>query len=103
MTPARFRQIEELYHAAREATAGDRATMLALTDPELRSELESLLATRTGHVFLDAFWLLENAAGNCGFHGHDNDRRCLSSGHTASSASSARAAWAKSFGPSTRD
>ena len=53
MTPERFQQIEELYHAAREATAEERATMLALTDPELRRELESLLAQRTGDEFLE--------------------------------------------------
>jgi serine/threonine protein kinase len=39
MTPERFRQIEELYHAALE----DRA-VLDGADPELRSEVESLLA-----------------------------------------------------------
>ncbi len=44
MTPDRLRQIEELYHAAREATADRRAALLAQADPELRSEVESLLA-----------------------------------------------------------
>jgi serine/threonine protein kinase len=39
MTPERFRQIEELYHAARK----DRA-VLAQADPDLRREVESLLA-----------------------------------------------------------
>jgi Tol biopolymer transport system component len=39
MTPERFRQIEDLYHAARE----DRA-VLAKADPDLRREVESLLA-----------------------------------------------------------
>ncbi len=29
MTPERFQQIEELYHAAREAAAGERAALLA--------------------------------------------------------------------------
>ena len=53
MTPERFRQIEELYHAAREATAEERAALLAQTDPELRREVESLLAQRTGDDFLD--------------------------------------------------
>jgi eukaryotic-like serine/threonine-protein kinase len=48
MTPDRFQQIEELYHAAREKTAGERAALLAQTDPELRREVESLLARRTG-------------------------------------------------------
>ena len=44
MTPERFRQIEELYHAARERTAEERAALLAQVDPELRREVESLLA-----------------------------------------------------------
>src|ERR1700682_896998 len=53
MTPERFRQIEELYHAARERTAEERAALLAQIDPELRSEIESLLAQRTGGEFLE--------------------------------------------------
>jgi tRNA A-37 threonylcarbamoyl transferase component Bud32/tetratricopeptide (TPR) repeat protein len=53
MTPERFRQIEELYHAAREATADERAALLAQTDPELRRELESLFAQRSGDEFLE--------------------------------------------------
>jgi tetratricopeptide (TPR) repeat protein len=44
MTPERFRQIAELYHAAREGTADERAAMLARADPELRREVESLFA-----------------------------------------------------------
>jgi eukaryotic-like serine/threonine-protein kinase len=53
MTPQRFRQIEELYHAAREATPGGRAALLAQTDPELRREVESLFAQRTRDEFLE--------------------------------------------------
>lgn len=33
MSPQRFRQIEELYHAAREASAEGRAALLARVDP----------------------------------------------------------------------
>src|ERR1700722_3114655 len=44
MTPDRLRQIEELYYAAREATPQARPALLAQADPELRSEVESLLA-----------------------------------------------------------
>jgi eukaryotic-like serine/threonine-protein kinase len=68
LIPERFRQIEELYHAAREATAGERAALLARADPELRRELESLFAQRAGDEFLDrpavenASELLEDAA-----------------------------------------
>lgn len=55
MTPERFRQIEELYHAARQKTAEERAVLFAETDPELRREVESLLAqaTRSGGEFLE--------------------------------------------------
>ena len=53
MTPERFRAIEELYHAARQATAAGRAALLARTDPELRRDLESLLAERSGSEFLE--------------------------------------------------
>ncbi|HEV2199809.1 MAG TPA: protein kinase [Bryobacteraceae bacterium] len=47
MTPERFRQIEELYHAAREREPEKRDVFLALVcrgDGELRQEVESLLA-----------------------------------------------------------
>jgi eukaryotic-like serine/threonine-protein kinase len=53
MTPERFRQIDELYHAARECSPDERAALLAQTDPELRLEVESLLAQRSGGEFLD--------------------------------------------------
>src|SRR5712692_42454 len=53
MTPDRFQQIEELYHTAREAAAGERAALLAQTDPELRREVESLLARLPSGNFLD--------------------------------------------------
>ncbi len=53
MTPDRFRQIEELYHAAHEATAEERAALLARTDPELRREVERLLLQPATGEFLD--------------------------------------------------
>ncbi len=53
MTPERFREIEELYHAAREGTAEERAALLARTDSDLRREVELLLAQPTGGEFLD--------------------------------------------------
>lgn len=60
MTPDRFRQVEALYHAAREATADGRAALLLETDPELRRKVESLLSQQTGGEFLDRA-ALENA------------------------------------------
>ena len=69
MTPERFQQIEELYHAAREKTAEQRAALLAHTDPELRRAIEALLVQPTGGGFLDrpaiqnAPELLEHSSG----------------------------------------
>jgi eukaryotic-like serine/threonine-protein kinase len=53
MTPERFQQIEELYHAARWKTAEERAALLAEADPEVRREVESLLAQSGGGEFLE--------------------------------------------------
>lgn len=61
MTPERFQLIEELYHAARERTAEERATLLAEADPEVRREVESLLAQSSDGDFLDRP-AIENAA-----------------------------------------
>ena len=68
MTPERFRQVEALYHAAREAADDERAALLERTDPGLRQEVELLLSGRDGAGFLDrpaiqhAFDLLEDPA-----------------------------------------
>src|SRR5215469_13360788 len=53
MSPERFRRIEELYHAARQATPEERAALLAPIDPELRHEVEQLLSESAGTEFLD--------------------------------------------------
>ena len=53
MTSKHFQQIEELYHAAREKTAEERAALFSQVDPELRREVESLLAQGTGGEFLE--------------------------------------------------
>jgi len=53
MNRERFQQIEELFHAARERTAEERAALLAQADPELRHEVESLLAQADADGFLD--------------------------------------------------
>ena len=102
MSAERFRQIAELYHAAREGTAGERAALLEQADPALRREVESLLAQPDSGelpdrpVIENLPELLEDATvtglawGACRVP-------------TVSKASSARAAWAKSFGRSTRD
>ena len=68
MNSARFRQIEALYHAAREAAADERTALLARADPELRHEVELLLSERERGDFLarpaiqDAIDLLEDSA-----------------------------------------
>ena len=41
------RQIEQLFHAARERSPEERAELLAQADPELRREVESLLSQRS--------------------------------------------------------
>lgn len=51
MTPERFKQVEELYHALRERTAEERAPLLAQIDPDLRREIETLLAERLDSEF----------------------------------------------------
>ena len=53
MTPERWRQIEELYHAARERSPADRAALLAQADPELRLEVETMLAQDASGKILD--------------------------------------------------
>src|ERR1700719_2212199 len=54
MDAGRLQQIEELYHAARYSSPGQRAALLAQADPELRREVESLLAQdSSGDKILD--------------------------------------------------
>jgi tetratricopeptide (TPR) repeat protein len=53
MTPDRLQQIEELYHSAREASSDERAALLEQSDPELRREVESLLACQNDCLILD--------------------------------------------------
>jgi hypothetical protein len=53
MTQERFRKIEELYHAIRQASAGERAALLSLADPEVRREVESLLAEGIDGNFIE--------------------------------------------------
>ena len=53
MTPERFRQVEQLFHAARERTGDERAALLAEADPEIRLRVESLLAQPSLGDFLD--------------------------------------------------
>src|SRR2546428_4417662 len=53
MTPERWRQIEELYHLTREREPADRAALLAQADPELRREVEAMLAQDASGKILD--------------------------------------------------
>jgi tetratricopeptide (TPR) repeat protein len=50
MTPDRLRQIEELYHSARETSGDGRAALLNGADPELRREVETLLALQNENL-----------------------------------------------------
>jgi Tol biopolymer transport system component/tRNA A-37 threonylcarbamoyl transferase component Bud32 len=68
MSPERLLQVEELYHSARERAPEEREAFLAQADPELRREVESLLA-QDGESVLDrpameiAAKLLEDSSG----------------------------------------
>ena len=53
MDPERWRRIEELYQSAVDSDAAERATLLAHADPEIRREVESLLAQPTAGTPLD--------------------------------------------------
>jgi len=78
MTPERWRQIEELYHSARERGP----VALAGTDPELRHEVERLLAQDSGGQILDrpAVELLGEFTGA----GRPTDAPMALAGHTVS-------------------
>jgi hypothetical protein len=47
MDPERWRRIEELYQSAVDSDVAERATLVANADPEMRREVESLLAQPT--------------------------------------------------------
>ncbi len=53
MTPDRWRQIEELYHAAQKCNSNERAALLEGTDPDIRSRVERMLALESSNQFLD--------------------------------------------------
>jgi eukaryotic-like serine/threonine-protein kinase len=53
MDPERWRRIEELYQSALDADVAERATLLAHADPEIRREVESLLAQPAAGTPLD--------------------------------------------------
>src|SRR5687767_11743544 len=53
MDPERWRRIEVLYQSAVDADVAERATLLAHADPEMRREIESLLAQPTAGTPLD--------------------------------------------------
>ncbi len=53
MTSDRWRQVEDLYHAAQERGPTERAALLERTDPEIRSLVEQLLEVETGKRILD--------------------------------------------------
>jgi serine/threonine protein kinase len=65
MTPEIWRQVEELYHAALARGPGERAAALADADPEIRREVEALLAqhpSQDGLLDRPAAELLTSAA-----------------------------------------
>ncbi len=68
-TPERFQLIEELYHAARESNSEERLALLSQADPDVRREVESLLAQDSGGEFLERP-AIENAPQLLGIHAH---------------------------------
>ena len=54
MTPERWQRIEETYHAALDATGAERAALLAQSDPDIRRDVEVMLAQEgAGALMLD--------------------------------------------------
>ena len=53
MTPERWRQVEDLYHSALKRPPQNRASLLRSADPEVRREVESLLAQQSRNTPLD--------------------------------------------------
>src|SRR5258706_10922572 len=53
MTSEQWRQIEELYHSVREREPADHPAMLAQADPEVRREVQALLAQDASGKILD--------------------------------------------------
>jgi serine/threonine protein kinase len=53
VTPDRWRQIEELYHAAQKCHPNERAALLECADPEIRSRVERMLQVESGGQILD--------------------------------------------------
>src|SRR5271154_3635814 len=53
MTPERWRQIEDLYHAAQERGPAERAALLEATDPDIRARVQQMLALDSDGQILD--------------------------------------------------
>ena len=53
MTAERWRQIEELYQRAVDLSGEERAAVLVQASPDLRQEVESMLAQPTGSKLMD--------------------------------------------------
>ncbi|MGP0074489.1 MAG: protein kinase domain-containing protein [Bryobacteraceae bacterium] len=53
MTPDRWRQIEDLYHAAQKCPPNERAALLEGTDPEIRSRVERMLEVESGSAIFN--------------------------------------------------
>src|ERR1700726_3959049 len=53
MDPGRWRNIEKLYESVVDRTPAERAALLAQADPDIRAEVEALLAQPSGGALLD--------------------------------------------------
>ena len=96
MTPERWRQIEDLYHAAQKRNPAERAALLECTDPEIRARVERMLDIESGSQILDqpSAGLLADATETVVAAGP-------SSAPIRSNLRSAPAVWARSIAPST--
>ena len=66
MDPERWRKIEELYESIVERSPAERAVLLAQADPDIRAEVDALLAQPSGGALLDqaAADLLDESSSN---------------------------------------
>src|SRR5688572_19694543 len=53
MTPERWQEVKDLYHAVLEAAPSSRGVLLDSADSEVRREVETLLSAASGSGFLD--------------------------------------------------
>ena len=105
VTPERWRQVNELFHAALELQGAARQRLLdrtAATDAALADEVRSLLAVHTPPTSGSSRNRPGRSRPTLAFEASRRSLRAPTSVRTASSRKSAAAAWASSTPPKTR-